>query len=68
MKKIKLITCYQILNLLKHDGLTESTLPEYFDSSGPAILMCLYNTLGVIHSDKRQMFVEIRNELQEMMV
>lgn len=45
------------IEFLKHD-LTESNLPEYFESSRPAIVMCLYNTLGVIPSDKRQMFVD----------
>jgi len=45
------------IEFLKHD-LTESNLPEYFESSGSAIVMCLYNTLGVIPSDKRQMFVD----------
>ena len=45
------------IEFLKHD-LTESNLSEYFESSRPAIVMCLYNTLGVIPSDKRQMFVD----------
>ena len=45
------------IEFLQHN-LTESNLPEYFESSGPAIVMCLYNTLGVIPSDKRQMFVD----------
>ena len=45
------------IEFLKHD-LTESNLPEYFESSRPAIVMCLYNTLGVIPSHKRQMFVD----------
>ena len=40
----------------KYD-LTESNLPAYFQSNDPTIVMCLYNTLGVIPSDKRQMFV-----------
>jgi len=40
----------------KYD-LTESNLPAYFQSNEPTIVMCLYNTLGVIPSDKRQMFV-----------
>ena len=45
------------IKFLKHD-LTESNLPEYFQSTEPTIVMCLYNTLGVIPSDKRQMFVD----------
>ena len=45
------------IKFLKHD-LTEANLPEYFESTGPTIVMCLYNTLGVIPSDKRQMFVD----------
>ena len=45
------------IEFLKHD-LTESNLPEYFESIENAIVMCLYNTLGVIPSDKRQMFVD----------
>ena len=45
------------IEFLQHN-LTESNLPEYFESSRPAIVMCLYNTLGVIPSDKRQMFVD----------
>jgi len=45
------------IKFLKHD-LTESNLPEYFQSTESNIVMCLYNTLGVIPSDKRQMFVD----------
>ena len=45
------------IKFLKYD-LTESNLPEHFESSGPTIVMCLYNTLGVIPLDKRQMFVD----------
>ena len=45
------------IEFLQHN-LTESNLPEYFESSEPAIVMSLYNTLGVIPSDKRQMFVD----------
>ena len=45
------------IEFLQHN-LTDSNLPEYFESSGSAIVMCLYNTLGVIPSDKRQMFVD----------
>ena len=45
------------IKFLKHD-LTESNLSEYFQSTDPTIVMCLYNTLGVIPSDKRQMFVD----------
>ena len=45
------------IEFLKHD-LTESNLPEYFEYTENAIVMCLYNTLGVIPSDKRQMFVD----------
>ena len=44
------------IKFLKHD-LTESNLPDHFESSGPTFVMCLYNTLGVIPLDKRQMFV-----------
>jgi len=45
------------IKFLKHD-LTESNLHENFEYIGPTIVMCLYNTLGVIPSDKRQMFVD----------
>jgi len=45
------------IEFLKHD-LIESNLPEYFESTENTIVMCLYNTLGVIPSDKRQMFVD----------
>ncbi len=39
-------------------ALDKNLKTEYFESSEPAIVMCLYNTLGVIPSDKRQMFVD----------
>jgi len=45
------------IKFLKYD-LTESNLHEYFESTEPTIVMCLYNTLGVIPSHKRQMFVD----------
>tara|TARA_B100000686_G_C16462232_1_gene797742 strand:- start:2 stop:751 length:750 start_codon:yes stop_codon:yes gene_type:complete len=39
-------------------NLTEPNLFEHFKSNAGNIVMCLYNTLGVIPSDKRQMFVD----------
>ncbi len=45
------------IKFLKHD-LTESNLSASLQSDYPTIVMCLYNTLGVIPSDKRQMFVD----------
>ena len=38
--------------------LTDPDLLDHFDSERINIVMCLYNTLGVIHSDKRQSFVD----------
>ena len=45
------------IKFLKHD-LTEPDLLEYFQSGEPNIVMCLYNTLGVIPLEKRQQFVD----------
>tara|TARA_B100000686_G_scaffold288677_1_gene314950 strand:+ start:180 stop:929 length:750 start_codon:yes stop_codon:yes gene_type:complete len=39
-------------------NLTEPNLFEHFEPNDGNIVMCLYNTLGVIPSDKRQMFVD----------
>ncbi len=38
--------------------LTDSDLSDHFNSERVNIVMCLYNTLGVIPSDKRQQFVD----------
>lgn len=45
------------IQFLKYD-LRDSNLFEYFKSDTVNIVMCLYNTLGVIPSDKRQLFVD----------
>jgi len=45
------------IKFLKHD-LTEPNLSKYFQSNEPNIVMCLYNTLGVVPSEKRQQFVD----------
>ena len=45
------------ISFLKHD-LTDSNLSEYFDSNDANIVMCSYNTLGVVPSDKRQRFID----------
>jgi len=45
------------IKFLKHN-LTEPNLSEYFESGETNIVMCLYNTLGVIPSEKRQRFVD----------
>ena len=45
------------IQFLKHD-LRDPNLFEHFESDTINIVMCLYNTLGVIPSDKRQMFVD----------
>ncbi len=45
------------IEFLKYD-LTDPDLPEYFDSDKTNIVMCLYNTLGVIPSEKRQRFID----------
>ena len=44
------------IEFLKFD-LTDENLSEYFQSDETNIVMCLYNTLGVIPSDKRQKFI-----------
>ena len=41
----------------KMTELFEKNLSEYFQSDETNIVMCLYNTLGVIPSDKRQKFI-----------
>ena len=38
--------------------LTDSNLPDYFKSDRINIVMCLYNTLGVIPPERRQSFVD----------
>ena len=38
--------------------LTDPDLFDHFDSERVNIVMCLYNTLGVIHPEKRQPFVD----------
>jgi len=45
------------IQFLKYD-LRDPNLFEYFKSNTVNIVMCLYNTLGVIPSDKRQLFVD----------
>ena len=44
------------IEFLKFD-LTDEDLSGYFQSDETNIVMCLYNTLGVIPSDKRQKFI-----------
>ena len=38
--------------------LTDSNLPDYFKSDRINIVMCLYNTLGVVSDERRQSFVD----------
>lgn len=57
LKKNQIHNTSSSINFLKHD-ITESNLAEKFSSAEPCIVMCLYNTLGVIPSNKRQMFVD----------
>ena len=38
--------------------LTDPNLSDHFDSEHTNVVMCLYNTLGVIPSEKRQSFVD----------
>ena len=45
------------ISFLKYD-LTDSNLFDYFKSDTVNIVMCLYNTLGVIPDEKRQKFVD----------
>lgn len=45
------------ISFLKYD-LTDSDLPEYFQSKNDNIVMCSYNTLGVVPSEKRQKFID----------
>lgn len=45
------------INFIKSD-LVNPNLSEYFDLSETNIVMCTYNTLGVIPFDKRQKFVD----------
>ena len=47
----------QNIQFLKHD-LTDPNLSDYFESNSIKIVMCLYNTLGVVPADKRQRFVD----------
>ena len=43
--------------------LTDSNISNHFDSEGVNIVMCLYNTLGVISPEKRQSFVDNMREI-----
>tara|TARA_B110000014_G_scaffold34137_1_gene21638 strand:+ start:175 stop:921 length:747 start_codon:yes stop_codon:yes gene_type:complete len=45
------------IDFLKFD-LTDENLSEYFQFNETNIVMCLYNTLGVIPSNKRQKFID----------
>jgi len=45
------------IHFLKHD-LTDSNLSQHFELNDANIVMCTYNTLGVVPSDKRQSFIE----------
>ena len=45
------------IKFLKHD-LTDPDLFNFFKSDTVNVVMCLYNTLGVIPKDKRQRFVD----------
>ena len=45
------------ISFLKYD-LTDPNLSDYFKSDTVNIVMCLYNTLGVIPDEKRQQFVD----------
>ena len=45
------------VEFLKYD-LRDSNLPEYFKSDTTNIVMCLYNTMGVVSDDKRQLFID----------
>jgi SAM-dependent methyltransferase len=44
------------ITFLKYD-LTDSNLPQYFELKNSNIVMCSYNTLGVVPSDKRLNFI-----------
>ena len=44
------------ITFLKCD-LTDSNLPQYFELKNSNIVMCSYNTLGVVPSDKRLNFI-----------
>ena len=48
---------YSNIKFLKHD-LTKSGLLDYFKSDTAKVVMCLYNTLGVIPLHRRQEFVD----------
>ena len=45
------------IEFLKYD-LTDPNLSNYFNKDETNIVMCLYNTLGVIPSEKRQQFID----------
>lgn len=45
------------IKFLKHD-LTDPNLFDYFDSNAANIVMCLYNTLGVVPAYKRQRLID----------
>ena len=45
------------IRFIQHDS-TDPKICNYFEESNTNIVMCLYNTLGVIPSDKRQAFVD----------
>ena len=45
------------IEFLKYD-LTDPNLSDYFNKDETNIVMCLYNTLGVIPSEKRQQFID----------
>ena len=51
------------IEFLKFD-LTDKNLSEYFQSDETNIVMCLYNTLGVIPSDKRQKFIDNMKKIE----
>ena len=45
------------IKFLKYD-LRDPNLPDYFKSNTANIVMCLYNTMGVVSDDKRQHFID----------
>ncbi len=47
----------QNIRFMMHDS-TDSGLCELFTSNTANIVMCLYNTIGVIHPDKRTTFID----------
>ncbi len=56
-QKNKLRSGFSKTSFLKHD-LTDTNLSQNFDLKNANVVMCTYNTLGVVPSDKRQSFID----------